>query len=347
MTDAPTQIPQIVVVCAWYNRAEYIRDTVDSLLTQDFDGFEVVIVNDGSPDPRVREILDSYCDPRLRVIHQENTGFVGAIRRAIAASGAPFIALQGAGDVSFKERLRCQSQYLLRNLACVGVASRSEQVVVSESGVLKTCGVRGHSREKITGRDFLKAKNPFTHGEVMYRREVYEKLTGYREYFRFAQDRDLWLRMADHGHFSLIEAILYQRRIFDSDGVSSSERKTLLQATLSSFARQCAYDREMLGVDFVELFGVHAGLFRRSDKLLSKKMAALSAEYLYLGESRSALFMVRQSMLEKRTVRGAMLYVVVKLTVRWPRLTKFSRWVLGQAGFRDRKMAESVVNDLG
>ncbi|MBQ2263678.1 MAG: glycosyltransferase, partial [Loktanella sp.] len=58
------------------NRADYIRDTIDSLLVQDYPHFDITVVNDGSPDPRVREILDSYADPRLRVIHQDNTGFI-------------------------------------------------------------------------------------------------------------------------------------------------------------------------------------------------------------------------------------------------------------------------------
>lgn len=56
------KVPKVSVVCAWYNRADYIKDTVDSLLNQDFDDYEIIIANDGSPDPRVREILDSYDD---------------------------------------------------------------------------------------------------------------------------------------------------------------------------------------------------------------------------------------------------------------------------------------------
>lgn len=98
-------LPKVSVVCAWYNRVDYISDTIDSLLAQDYPNFDITIVNDGSPDPLVREVLDNYTNPRLRVIHQENTGFTRAIRRAIDESDRTYIAIQGAGDISLPGRL--------------------------------------------------------------------------------------------------------------------------------------------------------------------------------------------------------------------------------------------------
>src|SRR5690554_1592429 len=93
--------PRVTIVCAWYNRSEFLLRTVDSLLSQDFDDYEVVIVNDGSTDPRVRELLDGCSDSRLKVIHQENAGFVRAISRAVNYCKSPFIAIQGSGDISY------------------------------------------------------------------------------------------------------------------------------------------------------------------------------------------------------------------------------------------------------
>lgn len=127
--------PEVAIVCAWYNRADYIRDTVDSVLAQDFDRFEVVIINDGSPDPRVREILDSYDDPRLRVVHQENTGFTVAIRRAIDMTSAPYIAIQGAGDVSLPGRLRHQHDWLESNAGIGVVGCRVAVAVAGRDGI--------------------------------------------------------------------------------------------------------------------------------------------------------------------------------------------------------------------
>ena len=103
---------KVSVICAWYNRPAFITDTIDSLLAQDHDDFEVIIVNDGSTNPAVRETLENYDDPRLRIFHRDNTGFVKTMRFAIEQSRGKFIAVQGAGDVSYPERLRVQSALL-------------------------------------------------------------------------------------------------------------------------------------------------------------------------------------------------------------------------------------------
>ena len=93
MSSESSVKPLVSVCCAYYNRSEFLRSTINGLLAQDYPNFELVVVNDGSTDPAVRSILDSYQDPRLRVIHQSNTGFVAAIRRAIDESRGQYIAI--------------------------------------------------------------------------------------------------------------------------------------------------------------------------------------------------------------------------------------------------------------
>ena len=311
----PQRCPQVVIACAWFNRADYLSDTVDSLLAQSFDSFEIVLVNDGSTEPRVKEILDSYDDSRLRVIHQDNLGFVKAIRRAIDASRAPYIAIQGAGDVSYADRIETQWRHLSAREDLVGVACRVDQVIYGgvNTGLKEQ---RPKYKCQWAFEDFLK-KTPFTHGEVMFRRDAYESVGGYRELFKYAQDRDLWLRLSEIGDFQIIDKYLYERRRFSDGGVSRDTAKKLLQKHLSDFATQCALDRRDFGFDFVQKYGLQGGLFRRSSGVVARVLAKSAVKYTLVNDFRSARHLNRVSLREKVTVAGAILFFMIPLSEKY------------------------------
>lgn len=274
MTGTPIKTPQVVVACAWYNRADYIRDTVDSLLAQDFDDFEIVIVNDGSPEPRVREILDSYDDPRLRVIHQENTGFVGAITRAIAASDAPFIAIQGSADISYPDRLRKQAAVLEARPEVTVVGSRVDNILDIETGRKQVYGTPadGDLRQEALTRILM------MHGEVAFRRSSYLAVGGYRPFFRFSQDRDLWCRLSRLGSIVVLEDVLC-RRFANMGGVSGDSEKQIVQRFLGHFAVYCHAEVMAGRIDPLERFGPQAGLMYQGTYALQKDMLRLAIRY--------------------------------------------------------------------
>lgn len=272
--------PKVSVVCAWYNRAEYIRDTIDSLLAQDFDSYEIVVINDGSTDPRVREILESYADSRLRVIHQENRGFTLTIRRAIEESRGEYIAIQGAGDVSYPVRLHRQFEILSNGLHYVGVGSAHENIIIG--------GKRNGERHisippfhEITHHNLMALNgSPFSHGEVMFRRSIYFEIGGYREFFRLAQDIDLWLRMSRLGDFAVCRDVLYQRRVFNSDGVAAKVNQTLAQSKYARIAKQCSREVDVYGEDTIDIFGGEAAMYRNPEPFLANLTAKAAIKYM-------------------------------------------------------------------
>src|SRR5699024_10133371 len=158
MTEEKT--PKVSVDCAWYNRADYIRVTVDSLLNQDFDDYEIIIANDGSSDSRVKEILDSYDDANLKVIDNENEGFTKTLERLVEEARAPYVAIQGAGDISYPNRLSAQYRYMKDNKN-VGAVGSGFDVDLEGGGNLR------YSEPKdIKTEEQLKKSVPFTHGTI-------------------------------------------------------------------------------------------------------------------------------------------------------------------------------------
>lgn len=285
-----TTKPLVSVVCAWYNRAAYLRDTLDSLLSQTYENFEIVLVNDGSTDPAVATILAEYAasNPNLRVITQKNQGFVIAIRNAIEQSTGDYIAVQGAGDVSMPERLARQVFVLEENPNLCGVACRRYRVTVGGPAN----GSKSTSPEvpETVDLDYLMTReNPISHGEVMYRRAAYFSVGGYRPFFRFAQDIDLFIRMATLGSFKVLSDILYERRVFFDDGIANNRNKIVLQRALHEFARQCARDRSDFGDDMLDSYGPAGALLAgRVRKPVSRFLAIISIQYLALGHLMAA-----------------------------------------------------------
>ena len=334
--------PKVSVVCAWYNRAVYISDTLDSLLAQDFGDFDIVLVNDGSPDPRVREVLDGYADPRLRVIHQANTGFVGAIRRAIAQSQGEYIAVMGAGDVSLPARLRLQAEALDEDPSLVGLGSSYRNVTVDETGGFLDAEDFVRKPIPIT-RDYIlrSHKSPFTHGEVMYRRSVYEAVGGYRPTFRFTQDLDLWLRMSRHGPFTLRPELLYERRLFLSDGIQSDLSKYVVQINFANLALECArlYDRK--GYDLVDVFGLNAGMMMAPDSFMAGVLSKTALKYLRNGMPEEAGFFLD---LARRGRGSPLVYAACAVSALYarPRLRALAERILERLPIGDTRQTPPI-----
>lgn len=315
MTTTP---PKVSVVCAWYNRADYIRDTVDSLLAQDYPNFDITVVNDGSPDPRVREILESYEDARLRTIHQENKGFTVAISRAVEESDGTLVAIQGAGDLSYPNRLTKQVAKLFsrKDIICIGTG-RVERFV---GGPLDGKQVYvAPLKSEFFQRDILKSypvKHGLTHGNLMFWRSSYEYLGGYRSIFVYAQDMDLLLRLSGLGKVAILSDILYERKTFDFDGVEGDIRKTIQQRELAYFARRCVIDSQRHGNDLVDIYGDAAIRFRSAEYALSIFYSSLALRCIANSDVESARLLRDMAHREKISLHAVLVSLILFLSHR-------------------------------
>lgn len=106
--------PQISVVMSAYNGAKCLSASIDSALAQTERDFEFIIVNDGSTDSRVAEILSEYKvrDERIKIISKSNAGLTRALIDGCAAAKGKYIARIDVGDVMLPERLARQKAVL-------------------------------------------------------------------------------------------------------------------------------------------------------------------------------------------------------------------------------------------
>lgn len=329
-----TAAPRVSVICAWYDRADYVLDTIGGILGQTFADFELIVVNDGSKDPRVQTLLESFTDSRMRIVQHSNEGFTKSIIKAIAQSRGEYIAMHDAGDQSTPDRLRTQVEYLDANPDIVGVSAGRRNVRLTPSGTHELISEIVPQSERLTRLDFLNhIGSPINHGEVMFRRSMYEKVGGYRPVFYFSQDMDLWLRLTRHGDFGVQKAILLERRIFP-DGVKGNLLKTVASLKFSRMAKACAREVDAFGYDMVDVFGMQAQLFRAHDKDCSNDLAKAALKYLRNGHSREAVFLARLARRENVGVLALMASVLATGS-RLPLFRDLAIWLASLLPIRD------------
>ena len=233
-----TAEPTISVVMSVYNGAETLRDTVESVLSQEGVDFEFIIVNDGSSDASASMLDDlAAADARIRLLHQANQGLTKALINGCALARGKYIARQDCGDQSLPGRLRTQVDVM---------QSRPEASLVS-------CGTRfvGPNQEPLYDRTLTAAeagsglqtleltqlRGPAHHGSTMFSRDLYKHAGGYREQFYFAQDIDLWTRLVEHGRHVAIPDLLYEAT-FALGSISSLQRQCQIEC--AALILECA-----------------------------------------------------------------------------------------------------------
>ena len=223
--------PLITVVCVFFNRGSLVDRTVKSLLSQSYPFYEVILVDDGSTDDTYDRLNVFASNEKVSVYHHENIGFTASIKKAIEHySCGEYIAIQGAGDVALPDRLAEQAEYLSKNRGVVAVGG-GRRIINERTGL----GNIVFRPDLGRGQLIFKA-NVFSHGEVMFRKSIYDLVGGYRLFFKYSQDVDLWLRMNSLGGLGHVKKILYEEYSL-SDGVRNDFNKVLLQKKYNAIAR--------------------------------------------------------------------------------------------------------------
>ena len=118
-----SSLPDISIVMSVYNGADRLRETMESVLSQEGVSLEFIIVDDGSTDGS-DVTLGNYArhDARVRILHQENQGLTRALIRGCEAAKGKYIARQDAGDISLPFRLHLQKAVLDQHEDCAFVS---------------------------------------------------------------------------------------------------------------------------------------------------------------------------------------------------------------------------------
>ncbi len=192
-----------------YNEQAYVDVAIESVLSQTYEDFEFIIVDDASTDGS-KSRIQAYDDDRIALLENEdNIGLTASLKRAIAHANGRYIARQDADDISESTRFERQ----------VAVLDSHSEVAVVGTGAKLIDGKANPIDQRIPRcnpqfEDFLK-KSHLIHGSTLIRRAPLEAVGGYNTFFRYSQDLDLWLRLARNHEIVNVSDPLYRHRIHD------------------------------------------------------------------------------------------------------------------------------------
>lgn len=226
-----TLAPDISVVMSVYNGALRLAETMDGILSQQGVSLEFIIVNDGSTD-QTRDILEDYAgrDSRVKLIQQENQGLTRALITGCATAEGRYIARQDAGDVSLPGRLSKQLHALSSDAHASFISCGTRFVGPEREQLYEVVPAASDLTEPLLALSLDRIKGPSMHGCTMFPREKYEEVGGYRAPFYFAQDLDLWVRMAESGRHITLHDVLYEAS-FTIGSISSRYRSHQIHTT--------------------------------------------------------------------------------------------------------------------
>jgi glycosyltransferase involved in cell wall biosynthesis len=206
-----TSLP-LSVLMPVYNGEKYLKEAVDSILSQTFCDYEFIIINDGSTD-NSEDILTRIArrDKRVQIISRGNTGYSAALNEGLAKSRGKYIARMDADDLSLPERFLRQVDFLDNHLEYVAVGSRV-MLVDPEGLPIKTFS-KLVNHDDIDTAHLNKEGGAICHPAVMFRRDAVEKIGGYRTHLEPAEDIDLFLRLAEIGLIANLPEVLLNYRM--------------------------------------------------------------------------------------------------------------------------------------
>ncbi len=222
---------------------EWLQRSIDSILSQTFEEFEFIIINDNPQRRENKDILEVYSkrDGRISIIeNHENIGLAESLNKGIRQAQGKYIARMDADDISLPERFELQHQFLERHKDVFLVGTSAQ--IMDRNGLLREKTIV-HSSHKQIVDILLAAKMAFYHSTIMLRNEGFL----YRDKLNTVEDYDFYLNLLLKGkRFSNIKKVCLNYRM-SGQGISMTKKRR--QVILGKLALKFYYEKLQNGCD--------------------------------------------------------------------------------------------------
>jgi len=216
-------MPRVSVIIPAYNSMPWVSAAIDSVLSQGYRDYEVVVIDDGSTD-KTADVLESY-GRKIRCMHQANAGVSNARNRGLSVSTGEFIAYLDADDMWYSQKLESQIAFLDAHPQCglvhsdVTVVDEQDKVIRARFNVETARPIpSGYCRQDLLRRCHIQVPS------VIERRECIEEVGGFDEQFMATEDYLHWIMVSLKGwEFGYINEPLAKYR-WRPGSVSSNKR---------------------------------------------------------------------------------------------------------------------------
>ncbi|MDZ8056370.1 MAG: glycosyltransferase [Aulosira sp. ZfuVER01] len=254
-------MPLVSVIISCYNLAEFLPETVASVIAQTYENWEIIIVNDGSKDNTsevAQQLISTYFNKKIRLVEKANGGPASARNAGIRVSNGEYILPLDADDkLSSTGIENLLSVALNQDSPCV--AFGSYQMFGIENKLIVSAGL--FSKENMKRFDMI-------HNSSLYSKKVWNLVKGYKEDVALIgyEDWEFWLNCLKHkiNFYGTQEIVIYYRRSVDSTGNRAFTQHH------NKFALIVAYNSEIFNPTIIkesENLLLSFGLIKKSSEL--------------------------------------------------------------------------------
>ncbi|MDQ3438460.1 MAG: glycosyltransferase [Actinomycetota bacterium] len=265
---AAEELVSVVIPC--YNQAHFLSEAIQSVLSQTYTDFEVVVVDDGSKDDTA-QVSAGYAakDSRVRLIEQENRGLAGARNRGLAESHGQYVAFLDSDDRLLEEALEVGVRELEAHPGCAFVSGRYRPIDADGEtySVPRQARVGGDHYLALLRDNYISMP-----ALVMYRRWVFDEVGDFDGSVDAAADWDLYLRVARRFPIYHHGEVVADYRWHGSN--MTADPALMLRSTVSVLRGQRKYVEGNKGYE--EAYEEGIGLFREHNGMnLAKEVRSL------------------------------------------------------------------------
>lgn len=289
------EIPLVTVITPAYNRASFLDETIQSVLSQDYPRLEYIILDDGSSD-NTQEILDKYRD-KVRIESHANMGETRTVNKGFTLATGQIIGVVNSDDPLLPGAIRKIVDVMLKQPEIL--VAYPDWNMVDEKGVV----VQNIQTYQYNYFDMLRWHHCMPGPGTFFRREVVEKLGGRDPQFRYVGDFDFWLRAGLLGPFARVPDTLATFRVH-ADSASVSQMNHLMGEEHIRLVNKI-FSLPNIPVDIIEIkreaissanyiAGVVCGKQSFKEKMKYFSAAFCFAPLKYIGEYRARLIAMLQ-----------------------------------------------------
>jgi glycosyltransferase involved in cell wall biosynthesis len=189
----------VSVIIPLYNRGEYIKRAIDSVLSQTYQNFEIIIIDDGSTDGS-SDVVKRFPDTRIRLLSQENQGVSAARNKGAGNASSDFLAFLDADDEWLPDHL--ETLLRLRNKYPFAGAYTTAYKILEPDGKIRSARYNAllENQEEGIIPDFFKSAalgdSPLNSSSVGIPKIIFNEFGGFLSGVPMGEDTDLWIRIA-------------------------------------------------------------------------------------------------------------------------------------------------------
>ncbi|MFC1711797.1 glycosyltransferase [Patescibacteria group bacterium] len=183
--------PKVSVIMPVFNNGSFVKESIQSVLEQSFKEFEFLIIDDCSTDNSLK-VISKFKDKRIKIFkNKKRKGLAWCLNYLQKQSKSEYIARMDGDDVSYKERLKEQFNFLKLNPEYVLVGGWAK--IINNKGNI--IGEMTPPIKYLDVRKTILSNNTFVHPAVMFKKSIVQKVGGYNEKLFYSQDYDIFLRL--------------------------------------------------------------------------------------------------------------------------------------------------------